>query len=202
MQAVPSDYEVNGESLVPFLFTDKPKHRDWIYGYNGADQIIRGDLVMKDGKGKWWDVSAEPDDLISFPEIKDWNLVSDAHRNERDALLAVLPKFNLHETEHDAPGVVLPAMPAKPKQNAKPGKKVDPSVRTEPKASSNAGERKLLFADNFDGRTLPGDELHDRSRDGRSVDDSRRRTLWAANQRRPWCSHSQTHEVQGHRHRV
>ena len=123
--AVPSDYEVNGESLVPFLFTDKPKHRDWIYGYNGADQIIRGDLVMKDGKGKWWDVSAEPDDLISFPEIKDWNLVSDAHRNERDALLAVLPKFNLHETEHDAPGVVLPAMPAKPKQNAKPGKKVD-----------------------------------------------------------------------------
>ena len=31
-----SDYEVNGESLVPFLFTDQPKHRDWIYGYNGA----------------------------------------------------------------------------------------------------------------------------------------------------------------------
>ena len=113
---------------------------------------------MKDGKGKWWDVSAEPDDLISFPEIKDWNVVSDAHRNERDALLAILPQFNLHETEHDAPGVDLPATQAKPKPNAKPAKKVDPSVRTEPKASSNAGERKLLFADNFDGRTLPGEQ--------------------------------------------
>ena len=49
---VPEDYEINGESLVPFLYTDLPQHRDWIYGYNGADQIIRGDLVLKDGKGK------------------------------------------------------------------------------------------------------------------------------------------------------
>ncbi|TWU54689.1 Arylsulfatase [Rubripirellula tenax] len=155
---IPSDYEVNGDSFVPFLFTDKTKHRDWIYGYNGADQIIRGDLVMKDGKGKWWDVSAEPDDLISFPEIKDWNVVSDDHRNERDTLRAVLPQFNLHANEHDAPGVDLLATAVKPKHIPKPVKTVDTSVRTEPNASSNAGERKLLFADKFDGRTRPGEQ--------------------------------------------
>jgi arylsulfatase A-like enzyme len=114
---VPSNYEINGESLVPFLYTDKAKHRDWIYGYNGADQIIRGDLVMKDGKGRWWDVSESPDDLISFPEIKDWNRVSDAHQAERDKLLAVLPRFDLHATEHDAPNANLPATTSKVKKN-------------------------------------------------------------------------------------
>jgi arylsulfatase A-like enzyme len=55
---IPSDYEVNGESLMPSLMTEQTEHRDWIYGYSRGEQIIRGDKVMKDGKDKWWDVSA------------------------------------------------------------------------------------------------------------------------------------------------
>ena len=100
---IPDSYEVNGESLLPFLTTDKPKHREWIYGYHKDMQIIRGDFVLKDGKNDWWDVSENPDDLISFKKIKDWRAVSEAHRKERDELNKVLPRFNLHATAHDAP---------------------------------------------------------------------------------------------------
>lgn len=60
---------------------------------------------MRDGKGKWWDVQSEPADLISFPQIKDWSAVSPQHRAERDKLNAILPRFDLHSTEHDAPSV-------------------------------------------------------------------------------------------------
>jgi len=93
---LPPDYEINGESLVPFLFADKPTHRDWIYGYRGGEQIIRGSKVLKDGRDKWWDVSSEPSDLISFSQIKDWKNVSAAHRAERDKLKRILPRFDLH----------------------------------------------------------------------------------------------------------
>ncbi|TWU38333.1 sulfatase-like hydrolase/transferase [Novipirellula artificiosorum] len=104
---LPVDYPINGESLVPFLMTDKPKHRDWIYAYSRAHQIIRGERVMKDGFNKWWDVSTQPDDLIRFNQITDWDTVSAEHRTERDLLNEVLPRFDLHATEHDAPGVKL-----------------------------------------------------------------------------------------------
>jgi arylsulfatase A-like enzyme len=91
---LPEDYEINGQSLVPFLFSDKPAHRDWLYGYLDSKQIIRGTKVMRDGRGKWWDVEETPDDLISFAEIKDWDAVSSAHRAERDNLQAILPRFS------------------------------------------------------------------------------------------------------------
>ena len=120
--SLPSDCEINGECLVPFLFAEKSKHRDWIYGYSGADQILRGDLVMRDGRKRWWDVSIELEDLISFAEITDWSQVSDDHRAERDEIRNVLPQFDLHATEHDAPGVELPPIPAKEKLS-KGGKK-------------------------------------------------------------------------------
>ena len=100
---IPDSYEINGESLMPFLTTDKPTHRDWIYGYHKETQIVRGNLVLKDGNDVWYDVSKTPDDLISFPKIKDWSQVSPAHRAERDQLLQTIPQFNLHETAHDAP---------------------------------------------------------------------------------------------------
>lgn len=100
---IPDSYEINGESLVPFLTTNKPKHREWVYGYHKETTIIRGDLVMKDGNDVWYDVSEYPKDLISFPKIKDWNMVSAAHRKERDVLKKVIPNFDLHATEHDAP---------------------------------------------------------------------------------------------------
>ncbi|TXG38382.1 sulfatase-like hydrolase/transferase [Seonamhaeicola maritimus] len=109
---IPESYEVNGESLVPFLTTDKPKHREWIYGYHKETTLIRGDLVMKDGNNVWYDVSKEPADLISFPKIKDWTKVSEAHRKERDELQDIVPRFDYHATAHDAPidgyGKVMP----------------------------------------------------------------------------------------------
>ena len=101
---LPNDYEVNGVSLVPFLFSDQPTHREWIYSYSRGDQLIRGTQVMRDGRGKWWNVQADPDDLISFPLIEDWSQVSAEHRAERDRLKEILPQFDLHETKHDAPG--------------------------------------------------------------------------------------------------
>ncbi len=101
---LPADYEINGESLIPFLTTDVTTHRDWVYSYKSAQQMIRGDKVLRDGNGKWYDVSEYPDDLISFPVIKDWSTVSAEHRAERDELEAILPRFDLHESEHNGPG--------------------------------------------------------------------------------------------------
>ncbi|CAZ97767.1 sulfatase-like hydrolase/transferase [Zobellia galactanivorans] len=100
---IPDSYEINGESLLPFLTTDKKTHRNWIYAYHKETQIVRGNLVLKDGNNVWYDVSRTPEDLISFPKITDWGKVSQAHRKERDELLRVIPQYDLHETAHDAP---------------------------------------------------------------------------------------------------
>lgn len=102
---IPADYEINGESLVPFLFTDKREHRQWIYAHRGSEQLIRGKNVLKDGRGKWWDVSEYPNDLISFPQIGDWKNISERHIEERERLLRILPEFDLYESEHEAPGI-------------------------------------------------------------------------------------------------
>ena len=100
---LPADYEINGESLVPFLFSDKPAHRKWLYGYKDTEQIIRGTKVMRDGRGKWWDVESTPDDLISFPLIENWSTVSAEHRAERDKLESVLPGFSQEKNGRNAP---------------------------------------------------------------------------------------------------
>ena len=53
---VPKDYEINGESLVPFLFGDATDHRDWLYAYRMSEQLIRGRSVMPprlDGEASW-----------------------------------------------------------------------------------------------------------------------------------------------------
>ncbi len=100
---IPKSYEINGESLIPFITTEKEDHRKWIYGYHQGKTIIRGDLVLKGGNNKWYDVSEIPDDLISFPVIKDWTKVSEEHRKQRDKLKKILPKYDLHGTAHDAP---------------------------------------------------------------------------------------------------
>ncbi|MGJ8691622.1 MAG: sulfatase-like hydrolase/transferase [Thalassotalea sp.] len=98
---LPEDYEINGESLWPFLTTDKQEHREWTYAYKKDLQLIRGKKVLKDGNEKWWDVTNKPSDLISFNEITDWSKVSPAHRQERDKLNDILPAFDLYESEHD-----------------------------------------------------------------------------------------------------
>lgn len=110
---LPASYEVHGQSFWPYLTTESTATRDWIYAYKEHRQLVRGSYVMKDGNEKWWDVSgSEPTDLISYPEITDWNAVSQAHRDERDELLAsVLPAFDLHASEHDEPAPVIPAGP-------------------------------------------------------------------------------------------
>ncbi|MGR5167050.1 hypothetical protein ACPV5L_07530 [Vibrio astriarenae] len=56
---------------------------------------------MRDGDERWWDVSSEPSDLISFPEITNWSELSKAHRLERNKLLKVLPRFDTYQREHD-----------------------------------------------------------------------------------------------------
>ena len=98
---LPTDYELHGQSLWSYLTTDKKKHRDWIYAYKSDKQLIRGHKVLKDGNNKWWVVENTPDDLISFPQITDWDNVSEAYRNERDMLKSLLPKFDNYDTEHD-----------------------------------------------------------------------------------------------------
>lgn len=100
---LPSDYELDGKSLWPFLTTDEERHHDWIYSFRSAKQMIRGTHVMLDGDGKWWDVKELPDDHTSFAEITNWNQVSEVHRSERERLEAILPKLDLYETEYDAP---------------------------------------------------------------------------------------------------
>ncbi|OBY63455.1 sulfatase-like hydrolase/transferase [Polaribacter reichenbachii] len=113
---IPDSYEINGESLIPFITTNKKKHREWIYGYHKETTLIRGDYVMKDGNNIWYDVSEYPADLISFPKIKDWSTVSEAHRKERDELMKVVPKFDLHATEHDAPKKKIKVAPLSQKK--------------------------------------------------------------------------------------
>ena len=100
---LPDDYEINGKSLNSYLFGNATNHREYIYGYSGPKQIIRGQYVLRDGHRKWWDVTQIPSDLISFKQITNWKEVSQQHRDERDRLEKVLPQFDKHATEHDPP---------------------------------------------------------------------------------------------------
>lgn len=118
----PSDYKIDGESMLSFLTSDKKTHRDWIYSYKSDQQMIRGDKVLRDGDGKWYDVESYPSDLISFKVIKDWSKVSAAHNAERIKLEAILPTFDLWEAEHDGPGGIYKPSNKTPK-NKKPKKK-------------------------------------------------------------------------------
>ncbi len=171
---IPDDYEINGESLVPFLMTDKPKHRDWIYAYSRAHQIIRGARVLKDGFDRWWDVSTSPADLISFKQITDWDTVSPEHRAERDMLKSVLPRFDLHASDHDAPGFHLSPVMKQGKQGesdkpakTKPGKSTKKSTekKSVKRRSGQQSGWELRFNDDFKGRT----EIGENYRTGRGM---------------------------------
>lgn len=100
---IPEDYEINGESMWSFLTTEKKEHRQWIYGYKDNLQIIRTDNVLKDGYDKWYNVSEDPSDLISYSEIKDWKNVPENLVKERDDLKKVLPKYNSFEEAQHGP---------------------------------------------------------------------------------------------------
>ncbi|MEL6311361.1 MAG: sulfatase-like hydrolase/transferase [Pseudomonadota bacterium] len=100
---VPGDYELHGESFWPYLTTDAEAFRPWVYSWWKDDHFIRGYHVLRDARGVWWDVAETPDDLDSYRKIQDWGDVSAAHRDERDALRAIVPRFDLYESEHDLP---------------------------------------------------------------------------------------------------
>lgn len=102
---MPEGYETDGQSFWPWLTTEQRQHRDWIYCYSSHMQLVRGLQVMKDGRGKWWDVTETPDDLISFRQITNWRAESPSFRAERKRLLDVIKPFDLHGSEHDAPGI-------------------------------------------------------------------------------------------------
>ncbi|WPR71073.1 sulfatase-like hydrolase/transferase [Flavobacterium sp. NG2] len=101
--SLPKDYEINGESLVPFLTTNKKTHRDWLYSYSVGMQLIRGNTVLKDGKDKWYDVSKTPADLISFPFITDWSKATAEQRKERDLFKTILPRFDKFSESPNGP---------------------------------------------------------------------------------------------------
>jgi arylsulfatase A-like enzyme len=96
---LPENYKINGESLWPFLTTDKKEHRKWIYGYKDGQQIIRSKNVLKDGFNKWYDVSGTPTDLINYPIINNWDNASKNSIKEKEALLKILPEFNTFITD-------------------------------------------------------------------------------------------------------
>ncbi|QVY66133.1 sulfatase-like hydrolase/transferase [Polaribacter sp. Q13] len=100
---IPEDYEINGVSMMPFLTTEKKTHRDWVYGYKDNMQLIRGTNVLKDGMDKWYDVREYPSDLISFPEINDWEKADKELVKERDYLNEILPRFNKFDEAQNGP---------------------------------------------------------------------------------------------------
>ena len=99
---IPKSYEINGVSLIPYLTTDQVKHREWIYSYHKNQQMVRSNDIMIDGRGIIYDTSSDPKDLISFRKLTVEAMSSD-QKQEYDRLMSVLPQFDKHASEHDAP---------------------------------------------------------------------------------------------------
>lgn len=87
------EYEVNGKSLWPYLTKRTDMHRDWIYGYKGRSQMVRGHHLMRDGKGAWWDASELPSDMDSFPAITDLNSLTAEQHREKNMIEEKLARF-------------------------------------------------------------------------------------------------------------
>ena len=90
----PSDeYELNGTSLWPFLTKQSGQHREWIYGYKGNRQMVRGHHLLRDGKGTWWNVSELPSDMDSFPPVESFDALSSQEQQEKAMIEEVLKRF-------------------------------------------------------------------------------------------------------------
>ena len=98
---LPDTYAVDGRSFWPTLTTGAKRHREWVYAYKSERQLIRSLGLLRDGAGKWWDVSRQPNDLIDFRQIRDWDSESQANRRERRRLAAVLAEYDDYDTAHD-----------------------------------------------------------------------------------------------------
>lgn len=69
---LPNDdvYNIDGQSLWPYLTGKTTSHREWIYSFRGQNsQFIRNGVVMKDANDVWYSVRNEPADHDSYPRI-------------------------------------------------------------------------------------------------------------------------------------
>jgi arylsulfatase A-like enzyme len=87
------EYELNGTSLWPYLTKQSDNHRDWIYGYKGNLQMVRGHHLLRDGLGDWWDASELPSDMDSFSPITDFTKLSSAQKREKEMIEGALKRF-------------------------------------------------------------------------------------------------------------
>ena len=87
------EYELNGKSLWPYLTKQTDHHREWIYGYKGNRQMVRGHHLLRDGKGVWWDARKLPSDMDSFSEVTDLASLSADQAKEKNMIDRVLARF-------------------------------------------------------------------------------------------------------------
>jgi arylsulfatase A-like enzyme len=87
------EYELSGKSLWPYLTQKAKQHRDWIYSFKGKRQLVRGQHLMRDGDGNWWDASHTPADLDSFTLIKNPETLNGDRKTEWNSLKQVLARF-------------------------------------------------------------------------------------------------------------
>lgn len=83
----------SGQSLWPYLTGKTQHHREWIYGFKGPSQMARGQQLLRDGNGHWYDVSKVPANLDNFPRIEDLDTLTDAQAEEREMIEEVLKRF-------------------------------------------------------------------------------------------------------------
>ena len=75
----PADYEVDGDSLWDYLTGETSEHREWISSYLGEKQFIRGDNVLRDGNGNWWDTrgAVDGDSFVALTANSDPELLAE-----------------------------------------------------------------------------------------------------------------------------
>lgn len=87
------DYELSGKSLWPYLTRGTRQHREWIYSFKGKRQLIRGQHLMRDGDGNWWDASTTPIDLDSFAPVKKPDALTGEQKTEKQSLDKILARY-------------------------------------------------------------------------------------------------------------
>lgn len=88
-----SEYELNGTSLWPYLTGKSDQHRKWIYAFKGPSQMARGEHLLRDGNGDWYDVRKSPANLDNFPKIEDFDSLSEVQAKEKKMIETVLARF-------------------------------------------------------------------------------------------------------------
>ncbi len=58
---LPSKYEFDGKSMIPFVTGLTIQHRDWVYSYNAEFQMVRTRAICRGGMGFYWDTRGTRD---------------------------------------------------------------------------------------------------------------------------------------------